>query len=799
MTTDGRSEDPPSEETPKNASGASENTASGSEDPAPSEVPHPSDDPARSDDEAALTGEKSAPFSEEAWGQAARATVLLVLLGMALVVFVHLGGGGDWVDDFLRKNTLPMDDRMALIYQMVGGGSLLGAVCVIRLLFSKRGPREAALWEQWAWFFSPLILLPAIPVVMEYRVWRTAHEDLLALVLFGGILAEFFFLRAYGAVPKVVTRTLTKFFAEEDRPDAKQDASRAGRLLQFIEKHGALLTVVVAALAYGAFMSFYTIRWHHKLGTATFDLGINDNLLYGGLHGKFNQSPVIFPEDPQKYIANHVKLGLYTFLPIYALFPRAETLLSIQSVSLGLGAIPLFLFAKKRIPAWWAVALSLCYLANYPMHGANFYEMKLPPTAAAVVLLCIFAIDDKRWVLGGVSFVWALIMREDLPIPLVVVGGVFLLSGHRAIAGALMAGVGTIWFILLRFRFMNEVGTWWFPNMYEDLWAEPERGFQSVIKTLLSNPAYTLKHIFVEKKFWYLMHLLAPLMFLPMRRWWGWAALVPGAILTLLVTDYAPPTLFSFQYVMHWTPYLFIAACLVLSDYRKRVGEARGLAATTAMCLVSAALSYNYGAFPLRDGYLRAGYHKIDFDFSKEEAKTYEQVRKLVDSIPPDATVASTEHIGAHLSSRVGFYTLRRGSHGVEYIVADKKGLKLDRTKRTVQKAVNSGEYGMVGRYGEFVVFKKGADPGGNAAIIEEWKLDSKTSTRRRLPRDPSARADDTEEDDAEDEGGEFFPEAESEDDPPDLPGTAPRPPADSADGPGAKPKEPATKGSPLR
>src|SRR5690606_37794309 len=70
-------------------------------------------------------------------------------------------------------------------------------------------------------------------------------------------------------------------------------------------RHGPLLVVVSGAIAYSVFMSFYTVQWHHKLGTGNYDLGINNNLLYGGLFGDFNQSRIVFPDDPSKYLANH--------------------------------------------------------------------------------------------------------------------------------------------------------------------------------------------------------------------------------------------------------------------------------------------------------------------------------------------------------------------------------------------------------------------------------------------------------------------------------------------------------------
>ncbi len=686
-------------------------------------------------------------LSDTQWGQAARAVVLFILIGMALAMTVRLGFGREWIYEFLKKNDIEMHDRLLLIAQMSAVGIVLGLSSLVVMVLPKtRHVCTPQTMESWAWFLSPLILLPAPIVILQHEIWDNQRKDLLGLILFGGILAEFLFSRALSQTAPRSTLDIGRFFTRKQKPvtaspedgqvpQTKTDAKASFfvRPFLYLKDNPALLVVILSGLAYGAFMSFFTVRWHHKLGTAIFDLGINNNLLFGGLHGHFNESSVIFPEDPQKYLANHVKWGIYFFLPIYALAPRAETLLIIQSVSLGLGAIPLYLFCKDRLPAWWAAAIALCYLAYYPLHGANFYEMKLVPTAAAFVLLCVWLIDTKRYLLGGAVFLLTMIMREDLPVPLAVVGAVFLLSGRRPLAGLMMTSVAATWFVFLRFRFMNDVGSWWFPNMYKDLWAAPERGFQGVVKTLLSNPSFTLKHIFVERKFWYLMHLMVPLMFLPVRRWYGWAALVPGAILTLLVTDYNPPLMYSFQYVMHWAPYLFLAGALILAaKLNEPAGRPRALGALIAMCLTSAGLSYNYGAFPLREKALRSGYHKIEFQFDQEERARYRDVQALLRTIPDTASVAATEHIGAHLSSRVDFFTLRRGSHDADYLVARKKELSLGKTRRSIYRALKGGEYGVSGRFGDFIVFKKGAPTQDNDAVIDEWELKSKKRNSKR-------------------------------------------------------------------
>ena len=63
-----------------------------------------------------------------------------------------------------------------------------------------------------------------------------------------------------------------------------------------------------------------------------------------------------------------------------------------------------------------------------------------------------------------------------------------LVTGYRPRIGLLVAAVSTAWFVVLRFYIMEKAGDWWFPSMYEKLFSPGSKGFQSVIKTLASNP-----------------------------------------------------------------------------------------------------------------------------------------------------------------------------------------------------------------------------------------------------------------------------------------------------------------------
>ncbi|HWO13054.1 MAG TPA: DUF2079 domain-containing protein, partial [Polyangiaceae bacterium] len=332
------------------------------------------------------------------------------------------------------------------------------------------------------------------------------------------------------------------------------------------------------------------------------------------------------------------------------------------------------------------------------------------------------------------AFVIGMLIREDMPVGFAVMGGFLLLTGFRPRIGAAMALVAASWFVFLRFKVMDEAGEWWFPTMYKDLWSPGEEGFRSVIKTLVANPFFTLTHVLVESKVFYLLHLLTPILFLPARRWYLWAAFLPGALLTLLVTDYKPVTMFSFHYVMTWAPFLFLAVVLALAHYKtapagaySKAGPARAYAALAAMGVTILISSYNYGAFWLRDGSLKSGYHKITFSMTDEERQTYAELVDILSSIPPDASVAASERIGPHVSSRRRFFSLRRDSYHADYLIARQKELRLDRTKPVITRALTSGEYGVLRRVGPFVLMKRGHATTGNAAVIADWRLDSTT------------------------------------------------------------------------
>ncbi|HYQ15513.1 MAG TPA: DUF2079 domain-containing protein [Polyangiaceae bacterium] len=671
------------------------------DDAGPSSPDHPVAPPA--------ADEPPALFDQHPWAVTARVLAISALFGIAVSGWLQLSIQSSWVPEFLINNTRGVAARKTMLILLVLGLAVGAAAGLGGLTWLRKRGREAEL-ERWLWFLVPGIMLPCLPALFRAKPWQGRYEALLPVVILMSLLFEALVLLSLRSVPS------------QAREFWRQSVEQVPAI---VKKRGPLVLVLAAALGYAIFFSFFLLRWHYKLRTGNFDLSINNNLMYGGLSGDFLKSPVAFPDDPGKYLAAHAKFGHYLFLPIYALVPRPETLLIIQSVLIGGSSVPLFLFARRHLGEWTAAAVTLAYLAYYPMHGATFSEFQNVPIAALFVFGVVWAADAKRWVWMAVFTAIALLMREDIPIGLSIIGFFLLASGYRPTAGLVLAAVSASYFLLLRFYVMEEAGDWWFPTMYKELWADGERGFRSVIKTLLTNPLFVITKLAIDKKIIYLAHLLTPMAFLPLRRWYLWLSLIPGVLLTLLVTNYDPPIQFSFHYVMHWAPYLFMASVLALVAIGKSadLGPQRQRAALFALCGASAVLSFNYGAFARRENSFKGGFHKVEFTYTQTEADRYERLLELVKDIPKDATVAATEKVGPHVSSRRILHTMRTGPHGAEWIVASSRELKLSKTKVSLRAVLDKNEYGVVKRSGDFAIFKRGYAIDGNAKLIKDWGL----------------------------------------------------------------------------
>jgi uncharacterized membrane protein len=440
--------------------------------------------------------------------------------------------------------------------------------------------------------------------------------------------------------------------------------------------------VGVAVAGYVAYMIFFTLREHAKFNTYNWDLGQLDNEFYNALHGRpFRCTPLFREANNWVELRDHATFAVYALLPLYALYPAASTLLVLQCLLLGLGAIPLYRFAARRLSAPLAVLVTLSYLVYPPMHGAQFFDFHFQPVAAAFILAAIDAFDAKRMRLFWVFFIIAIGCREDVSIGFAILGFLLVAAGERTREGAVIAGVSAVYFVALRFFIMPAVGAWGFSDIYKDLIPAGESGFGAVVKTLATNPLYTFRTLITSEKLRYTLQILAPLAFLPLRRRWLAVWLLPGAILTLLTTGYGPTLDIGYHYGADFVPYVFPAVALALAALGgagahptegTTTGPARRRAAAATLVLASFIATASWGAIPPRRVF-HSSYGVISFaPPTAQERRRLQGLEAAMRLVPRKAILAASDRELSHVSNRIECWNLAVGTQGADYALYTK-------------------------------------------------------------------------------------------------------------------------------
>jgi len=632
-------------------------------------------------------------------------TLLLSGIGLSLsTLYSMLQVAPDRRIAFLTQNFLADPDATKLRFTAF---SLLPALLATLLLLWKRG-RALTIIESVAKLASPLLLAFALPALFVWQLAQQRPVAYLILLAGFGLSLERLLRVSFGEVA---------LLAEGSLPSPSWFVSRP-RVARIANALGASV-VVVAAAAYASYTSFYTIRHHHLIATTAFDLGIYDNMIFNAMKGRLFQATVLYGPGKFNSLSGHAEYVVPLFAPFYAIKPGAETLLVMQAIAFGGAAIPLYMFARTMLGRLASTLLALGYLMFAPLHGPQYYDFHWLPMCIPMYFFLFYAIATrKNWLMYLMIFL-LFALREDLAIGVACLGAFLFLSGIRVRLGVSLAFVSSVWFAINKFVIMPWAGSWWFENLYSELFADGKASYGNVIKTLVSNPFFALSTLVRGPKLTYLLHMLAPLVFLPVRRLGFLLLFVPGAFLTLLTTGYAPTISIAFQYTSHWIPFVFGASVLTLHLMRRSErGGAKVAAAIGAMCVTMLSHSYGFGAILQHESFV-GGFGHVQFEMNDSARKRYEDLRRVISHIPPDASVAATEYMSPHVSTRLQAYVFRYDIGPVDYILISENELNGD-VRRALSDKFRKYGYGLVAKGDrEFYLFKRGLVSAGTAAAYQ--------------------------------------------------------------------------------
>lgn len=451
-------------------------------------------------------------------------------------------------------------------------------------------------------------------------------------------------------------------------------------MIGFLFKHKIKILLFVFILAYIVYFSYFTILRYQTLYASHYDLGIMNQTVYNTYKAIANHdlSRILELTDPTngqqiKRMAIHNDVLLAFLAPFYFIHAGPETLLVIQSIVLGLGALAIFgiaahVFQKKKYASVLALLFSVAYLLYTPMQRSNDFDFHAVTLATSFLLFMFYFWLKKRYKISLLFFLLSLLSKEQVGLTAFMFGLYTLYINRKnqekrkenTIYAVLIMLVSVVW-VIVSFGIITPLfrGSKHFAiGDYGDFGDSPIR----IIIGIITNPYSVSKYIFRNDTLRYFWFLLGPVGFLSLLSPLQLLISVPEFAINLLSNDWNMRNI-VFHYTAVIQPFIFIASVygaekLLQSKTRLRNPKLIGLV------LIGATLLFSYFKGPLpftREQDIHP------FKYPQQAAKEVQFWAKVLND--ESYKIAATGQVAPHFSSRRYIYLFSNTYVKADYVV----------------------------------------------------------------------------------------------------------------------------------
>ena len=428
-----------------------------------------------------------------------------------------------------------------------------------------------------------------------------------------------------------------------------------GRLRRALRDRAQLLVWGLMA-AYAAVFAWMSVQGYRGFSTGRFDLGNMVQAVWSTTQGRPLDTTDISGVQFSR-LGAHVDPVLVLFAPLWMVWSSPEMLLVAQAVIVATGALPAFWLGRRWLgDDRLAVAGAAAYLLYPALGNATLFDFHPVTLAAPLLLYCIWAVEESRWVTLAVCATLAALCQEQVGLLIAALGvwAWFRHPGHRRAAGALVVG-GVAWVAVAVGVIMPVFGIET-TNAHIDRYSRLGDAPLDILLTSVTRPWEVLEILVTPGRILYLLGLLVPLLLLPLAALPLAGVALPQLLINLFAST-GPAQNVEYHYAVLITPIFVAAALLGLADLRARgldgrLGRLLGRSGAMAALLVGAVLLTGVwqGPFSLW-GWVPGGWGS-----RAQNAMTVDSharaLQEAVDMVPEGVPVSATNDAGSHLSAR---------------------------------------------------------------------------------------------------------------------------------------------------
>ncbi len=408
-------------------------------------------------------------------------------------------------------------------------------------------------------------------------------------------------------------------------------------------------TLVVALLgfAFAAILSYLAILRHQTLHSHAYDLAIFDQILWNTRHGRWLETSLM-PYSSASSLGDHFSPILAPLALVYLVWDDVRTLLILQSVCVGLGALPIYWLARLRLRTdLAAVALAAAYLL-FPTFAYGVLFDYHPETLLVPLLpLALYFLHAGRPRAFLLTAATLLLVKEDVALTVFMLGFYATTRTGWRVRGLALAAAGLAWFLTAIYvaipAFRGE------PYMYFSRYGHLGGSTWEIVLNLLGHPRATAGLLLQPDRRDYLLELFGPAAWLPLLGPAELAVALP-VLAGNLLSSYEAQRMLVFQYSLAVAPVLFVATLEALRRLQRLAlalswtrPASRALPLAGAALVLLATLSYLRAHNAVRDHVEMGSFRPPAYAAAFREAAAL---------LPPDASLTSSNALAPHLAHR---------------------------------------------------------------------------------------------------------------------------------------------------